>query len=81
MKLLRDLLMLAALNNISIKSMWIPTRSNVLADLISRGKFKLIADKFPSLQAIAAIMASNHQKTGMTWSLYIERPLDFCGLG
>ena len=67
MKPLRDLLMLAALNDISIESIWIPTRSNVLADLLSRGKFKLIADKFLSLQTIAAIMASaSRPKTGMT---------------
>ena len=66
---LRKLLMLAALNNISIESIWIPTRSNVLADLFSRGKFKLIAEKFPLLQTTAVTMASaSRLKTGITRS-------------
>lgn len=70
MKPLRELLMLAALNDISIESVWIPTRSNILADLFSRGKFKLIADKFPFLQTIAATMASaSRPRTGIMKSL------------
>lgn len=65
MKPLWELLMVAALNNISIESIWILTRSNILANLFSRGKFKLIADKFPFLQTIATTMASaSRPKTG-----------------
>lgn len=45
-KLLRHLVILIALNNIFIKSFLILTHNNVLAKLLSRIKFKLIANKF-----------------------------------
>lgn len=70
MKPLWELLILVALNDVSIKSVWILTQSNILADLFSRGKFKLIAYKFPFLQTIAATMASkSRSRTGITKSL------------
>lgn len=67
MKLLRDSLMLTALNDIFIKSIWILIRSNILADLLSREKLKVIADQFSFLQTIATIIASaSRPKISMT---------------
>ena len=44
--------MLAALNDIEIKSHWINTRQNSIADLLSRGKSQKLANKYPNLQGI-----------------------------
>lgn len=46
---LRDIAMLLALNDILIESIWIDSKLNDLADLLSRGKYEAIADKYPQL--------------------------------
>jgi hypothetical protein len=50
---LRDIAMLLALNDILIESIWIDSKSNDLADLLSRGKYEAIANKYPQLAHLA----------------------------
>lgn len=49
MALLRDITMLLALEDILIESFWIDFKSNELADLLLRGKYEVIANKYPQL--------------------------------
>ena len=47
---LRDICMLLARNDISISVQWIPTKSNSLADMLSRGLYDKIVDLYPQLR-------------------------------
>ena len=56
MKPLRAIAMKIALLDIAIESIWIPTKENLLADLLSRGRFDKIANYYPHLQIPRAIL-------------------------
>ena len=47
---LRDVVMLLALHDILVEVMWLDSKSNHLADLLSRGEHDKIADEYPQLQ-------------------------------
>ena len=46
--------MLLATNDISLSVKWIPTKSNALADMLSRGQYRKIADLYPQLHWLLA---------------------------
>lgn len=46
--------MLLALNDIEIEPLWISTKENTLADLLSRGKLCKVTDIYPNLQGITS---------------------------
>ena len=46
---LRDIAMILALNDILIESIWFNSKSNDLANLLSRDKYEAIANKYPQL--------------------------------
>ncbi len=46
---LRDIAMLLALNDILIEAIRIDSKSNDLANLLSRGKYEVITNKYPQL--------------------------------
>ena len=50
MQPLRRMAMLCAEHDIEVQAHWISTKQNSLADMLSRGQFTKIADKYPSLQ-------------------------------
>ena len=61
---LREICMLLATNDISLSVKWIPTKSNTLADMLSRGQYRKIADLYPQLQwLIAGTLPKNCIKT------------------
>jgi hypothetical protein len=49
---LRDIAMLTAVHDIIMVPTWIPTKANVLADNLSRFRFKKIADAYPQLREL-----------------------------
>lgn len=61
MEPLRKIAMLAALTNVTINAIWIPTKQNYLADMLSRGKLDAVANLYPFLQ----IITENHQHHGI----------------
>ena len=52
MHALRAITMLAALHDIQIEARWISSKENYIADLLSRGLLKKLADKIPQFQAL-----------------------------
>ena len=80
MRRLRAIAMLTAIHDIRIEIRWIPTKSNELADLLSRGKLEEIANKWPNLQEL--LLKSYHAtlpKAGIAKYLYPDQQLDTCG--
>lgn len=61
---LRDIAMLLALNDTQIKALWIDSKSNDLADLLSRGKYEAIADKYPQLAHLAVNTLATPSSSG-----------------
>ena len=51
---LRNIAMMAAVNDIEIERHWLSTKENFLADWLSRGLFGKIADNYPKLQGISS---------------------------
>lgn len=49
---LRDIMLLAAIHDVILVPTWIPTEANVLADDLSRFRFKKIADTYPQLRGL-----------------------------
>ena len=47
---LRDICMVLAKYDITLEVKWIPTKSNALADMLSRGLYSKIADLYPQLR-------------------------------
>lgn len=56
---LRKLVMLFALNNIKTEAIWIPSKANFLADVLSRGNAKKLANKHSHLSQIFPETASS----------------------
>ena len=52
MRPLRTIAMITAVHDIKLESSWIPTASNWLADMLSRGMLEKIADRVPNLQGL-----------------------------
>ena len=50
MESLRRIAMLCAEYDIEVQAHWISTKQNSLADVLSRGQYTKIANKYPSLQ-------------------------------
>ena len=50
MQPLRRIAMLCAEHDIEVQAHWIYTKQNSLADMLSRGQYTKIANKYPSLQ-------------------------------
>ena len=50
MQPLRKVAMLCAENDMEVQAHWISTKQNFLADMLSRGQYAKIANKYPSLQ-------------------------------
>ena len=46
---LRDICMLMAQHDITMEVIWIPTKVNALADLLSRDLYARIANRYPQL--------------------------------
>ena len=44
--------MLRAEHDIEVQEYWISTKQNFLADILSRGQYTKIANKYPSLQIV-----------------------------
>ena len=44
---LRQIVMLLAIHNIYLQAVWIPTKNNTLADILSRFQFQKIANIYP----------------------------------
>jgi len=61
---LRDIAMLLALNDILIEAIWIDTKSNDLADLLSRGRYETIANKYPQLAHLKEQSLATPQSLG-----------------
>jgi len=61
---LRDIAMLLALNDILIEAIWIDSKSNDLADLLSRGKYETIANKYPQLSHLKEQSLATPQSPG-----------------
>ena len=51
---LREICMLLATNDISLSVKGIPTKSNALADMLSRGQYRKVADLYPQLRWLLA---------------------------
>ena len=67
MEPLREVMMQIALHNITLKAIWIPTKNNFLADLLSRRKLETIANIYPLLQI--SLAHENPPHHGMRRSL------------
>ena len=59
---LRDICMLLALHDVTITSNWISTKENILADLLSRGKWSNIANSWPQLITNVTLLKSGTAK-------------------
>jgi hypothetical protein len=64
MALLRDIAMLLALEDVLIEAIWIDSKSNDLADLLSRGKYETIADRYPQLSYVQKQASMTPQSPG-----------------
>ena len=62
---LRKIMIMIALNDIFIKSWWISTHENELADALSRRNFKKIIDKYFLLQGVISTPFATHSSNGI----------------
>ena len=74
MQPLRRIAMLCAEQDIEVQAHWISTKQNSLADMLLRGQYTKIANKYSSLQ-IALSTSGIHLKAGIQ-----KYPLDKCQL-
>jgi hypothetical protein len=77
MEPLREITLLAALHDITFSAHWLPTKENLLADLLSRRKFAKIADLCPLLSQNA--YSATRRRTGMPMSASLALPPATCG--